>query len=47
MMKKTKRKTGYWLVTPVKGASRRFETTKLMVAYARKMPGCMISYIRQ
>ncbi len=43
-MKKPKK--GRWLVTPVKGASQRFSTVKEMVAYVRKNPGCMISFIR-
>jgi hypothetical protein len=37
---------GHWLVTPRRGKSHTFKTTKAMVAYVRKHHGCMISWIR-
>lgn len=36
---------GHWLVTPSRGKSRKFATTEGMVAYVKKHPGCMISWI--
>lgn len=36
---------GYWLVTPKRGENHRFKTTKAMVEFVRKRPGCIISWI--
>ncbi len=36
---------GHWLVTPRRGANRKFKTTKEMVAYLRKHFGCIVSWV--
>jgi len=40
------KKAGHWLVTPRRGKSHGFETTKAMVEYVKKHCGCMISWVR-
>jgi hypothetical protein len=40
-----RKKRGHWVVTPPRGESRRFETTKAMVAYIRKHRASLISWV--
>lgn len=39
------RLAGHWLVTPKIGESRRFQTTKAMVEFIRRKPGCLVSWV--
>lgn len=38
------KRKGYWLVTPPTGDSKRFYSTKDMVAFVQKRNGCLISW---
>lgn len=39
-------KQGFWFVTPKTGRSRKFATTKEMVAYLKVHPGCIVSWVK-